>query len=533
MFETTTAPPRGADLRSRAVTFLRGPAGRPALLGVLGSALITLASPGAGSLRLSDPFLERLHLSWMRFGHGQQLSMALLYLGVGLMLLAWVRVGRLVLAERISANGLRATIAAWVLPMLVASPIYSRDVYSYLAQGALLRDGFDPYAVGPVVSPGPLLDNVSSIWSNTPAPYGPVWLLVADGVTRVTGDSVVWGTLLIRLTMLPGLALLVWALPRLAGHLGGRAGAAVWLGAMNPLVLVHLVGGVHNEMLMVGLMAAGVALALDRQHAAGIAVIALAVGVKASAGLALPFVVWIWVAHLREDHARRTGTDATTTLPLLPLLVRTSAAGVGVFTAVFAAASLVAGVGIGWLTALSGSSKIVNWLSAPTAVAQLVGPATSWLTGYGSDRLLPVTRLIFGAVLAVVLVVVWWRSRRTPTDAVRGVAVALIAVVVLSPAALPWYYSWPLAFLAPLAWSPRALGVLAGVSTWLLLIFRPPGNMGLYSPFDLLVGTGVAVLVAVSLVRADPLHLRSRPATTGPDLSRTVRPGHPQSAATA
>ena len=121
----------------------------------------------------------------------------------------------------------------------------------------------------------------------------------------------------------------------------------------------------------------------------------------------------------------------------------------------------------------------------------------------------------------------------TPTDAVRGVAVALIAVVVLSPAALPWYYSWPLAFLAPLAWSPRALGVLAGMSTWLLLIFRPPGNMGLYSPFDLLVGTGVAVLVAVSLVRADPLHLRSRPAPTGPDLSTTARTGPTQSAAAA
>ena len=514
MSATTTAPHRGADTRSRAAAFARGPAGRPAVLGVAGSALITLASPGAGSLRATDPFLERLNLSWMRFGHGQQLSMALLYLGVGLMLVAWVRVGRLVLAERISAAGLHATIAAWVVPMLVASPIYSRDVYSYLAQGALLRDGYDPYSVGPVVSPGPLLDNVSSIWTTTPAPYGPVWLLVADGVTRITGDSVVWGTLLTRLTMLPGLALLVWALPRLAGHLGGRAGAAVWLGAMNPLVLVHLVGGVHNEMLMVGLMAAGVALALDRRHAAGIGVIALAVGVKASAGLALPFVVWIWVAHLREQHAARSGSDGDA--PLLPLLARTAAAGAAVFVAVFALASLVAGVGLGWLGALSGSSKIVNWLSAPTAVAQLLGPSTSWLTGWGSDRLLPVTRLVFGALLVVVLVVVWWRSRRSPTDAVRGVAVALVAVVVLSPAALPWYYSWPLAFLAPLAWSPKALGVLAGVSTWLLLIFRPPGNMGLYSPFDLVVGTGIAVLVAVSLVRVDPLHLRARPAPAAP-----------------
>ncbi len=529
MSVTTTARASGADLRSRAASFARGPAGRPALLGVLGSVLITVASPGAGSLRVQDPFLEQLHLSWMRYGHGQQLSLALLYLGVGLMLLAWVRVGRLVLAERTGLCGLSTTLAVWVAPMAVASPIYSRDVFSYLAQGALLKDGFDPYSVGPVVNPSPLLDNVSVIWTTTPAPYGPVFLLLAKAITAVTGDSVVWGTIAMRLTMLPGLVLLVWALPRLARHQSGRGRVAVWLGALNPLVLVHLVGGVHNEMLMVGLMAAGVALAIERHHAVGIGVIALAVGIKASAGLALPFVIWIWVAHLREQRRAETAGSEPASQPglpdepVLPLLVRATAAGVAVFVAVFGLASLIAGVGLGWFGALAGSSKIVNWLSAPTAVAQLLGFSTAWLTGVGSDGLLPVLRVVFGVVLVVVVVGVWWRSRRTAPDALRGLAVVLVAVVVLSPAALPWYYSWPLAFLAPLPWSPRALAVLAGTCSWLLLIFRPPGNMGLYTPFDLVVSIAVAILVGVSLLRVDPLRLRSSPPV--PVHERAATPG--------
>ena len=101
-------------------------------------------------------------------------------------------------------------------------PVFSRDTYSYLAQGALLRDGFDPYAVGPVANPNVLLDNVSPIWTITTAPYGPVFILVAKLVTMVIGNHVIAGTMLLRLCMLPGLALLIWATPRLARHLGAN-----------------------------------------------------------------------------------------------------------------------------------------------------------------------------------------------------------------------------------------------------------------------------------------------------------------------
>ena len=96
--------------------------------------------------------------------------------------------------------------------------MFSRDTYSYLAQGALLRDGFDPYAVGPVENPNSLLDNVSPIWTITTAPYGPAFILVAKFVTMVVGNHVVAGTMLLRLCMLPGLALLIWAAPRVARH---------------------------------------------------------------------------------------------------------------------------------------------------------------------------------------------------------------------------------------------------------------------------------------------------------------------------
>ena len=98
-----------------------------------------------------------------------------------------------------------ATTGFWLAPLLLSVPVFSRDTYSYLAQGALLRDGFDPYAVGPIDNPNPLLDNVSPIWTITTAPYGPAFIMIARLVTMLVGNHVIAGTMLLRLCMLPGL----------------------------------------------------------------------------------------------------------------------------------------------------------------------------------------------------------------------------------------------------------------------------------------------------------------------------------------
>ncbi len=170
---------------SRLRAFVTAAESRPAKLGLLGSVLITLGALGAGSTRQHDPLLESMHMSWMRFGHGLVLSSIVLWTGVGLMLIAWLGLGRRVLAGETTEFMMKATTGFWLAPLLVSVPVFSRDTYSYLAQGALLRDGLDPYAVGPVDNPNMLLDNVSPIWTITTAPYGPAFILVAKLVTIV------------------------------------------------------------------------------------------------------------------------------------------------------------------------------------------------------------------------------------------------------------------------------------------------------------------------------------------------------------
>ena len=477
----------GAGAPGRVIAFARSAQGRPALLGLCGAVLITLGGAGAGSTRLRDPVLEALRLSWLRFGHGLVVSSLMLWLGVAAMLAAWLWLGRrLVDGTGVSERTMVATTGFWLAPLLVSVPLFSRDTYSYLAQGALLRDGFDPYAVGPVENPNSLLDDVSPIWTTTTAPYGPAFILVAKFVTLVVGDNIIAGTILLRLCMLPGLVLLIWAAPRVARHVGADGATALWICVLNPLVIVHLMGGVHNEMLMVGLMMAGIALTLAGRHVGGAALIAVAVAVKATAVLALPFMVWVWMRHLAGGRARA--------------FLIASATSIATFVAVFAVLSALAGVGLGWLTALAGSVKIINWLTVPTAVANLTNAIGGLFAPVSFYAVLETARLVGIAVVAVALPLLWWRFRHTDREALTGITWAMVIVVLFVPAALPWYYTWPLAVASALVQSPAAIALIAGFSTWIMVIFKPDGSHGMYSWLHVLIAAACA-LVAWSAIR--------------------------------
>ena len=475
---------------SRLAAFARADDGRPALLGFAGAALIALGGLGAGSTRQHDPVLEAAHLSWLRFGHGLVVSSLLLWSGVAIMVVAWLWLGRRVVGpERVSDDTMIATTGFWLAPLLLSVPIFSRDTYSYLAQGALLRDGFDPYVVAPIENPNSLLDNVSPIWTTTTAPYGPAFILVAKFVTLIVGDHVIAGTMLLRLCMLPGLALLIWAAPRVARHIGADGAVALWICVLNPLVIVHLMGGVHNEMLMVGLMMAGIALTFSRHHLIGVTLIAVAVAVKATAVLALPFMVWVWMRHLSGRRVRA--------------FLIASATSVAIFMAVFAVLSWLAGVGLGWLTALAGSVKIINWLTVPTAVANLANAIGGLFMPVNFYAILEFTRIAGIVVILVALPLLWWRFRHTDREALTGIACAMAVVVLFVPAALPWYYTWPLAVISALTQSRTAIALIAGFSTWIMVIFKPDGSHGMYSWLHVALATACAV-VAWNSLRRDP-----------------------------
>ena len=181
-----------------------------------------------------------------------------------------------------------------------------------------------------------------------------------------------------------------------------------------------------------------------------------------------------------------------------------SVASVLIVVAVFAVLSGVAGVGLGWLTALAGSVKIINWLSIPTATANLVHAVGGLFFSVSFYGTLQVTRAIGIAIIAIALPLLWWRFRHDDREALTGIAWVMLVVVLFAPAALPWYYSWPLTVLAPLAQSRRAVASIAAFSTWIMVIFKPDGAHGMYSWPHVLLATAIALFVWRILDRPEP-----------------------------
>jgi alpha-1,6-mannosyltransferase len=472
---------------------------RTIALGAVGSVLLAVGAIGAAGVLVHDPVLAGSPFSWVRYGHGRDLATTVVYAGFFLELWAWVRLGRGVLAGRVGSRGVFVATAAWTAPLLLAPPLFTRDVFSYLAQGALVHSGYNPYVVGPEVLPDDVAVNVHYFWQETPAPYGPLFMMIARYVYAATGDNLISGVIVMRLVLLTGLGMLCWALPGLVRHLGGRLPVALWLAVASPMTVVHLAGGPHNDLLLVGLMAAGTLLVLDRRHLLGVVLLTLAVAVKVSAAGLLPFLVWIWAARLPGSAPVRFG--------------KALGASLGIFGGLFGAITLASGLDLGWIPALTAPSMIVNWLSVPTGVGQLIGALANIFADV--NQMVPITimRIAGGVLLAGIAARQWWLARGGGPDAVRRAAIVMFFLAILSPAVLPWYLTWSLVLAAAMPWRRRALVACVAATAWLVLIAYPNGQAAMYDVPYLIGVAAISALAAVSLVRPDPLRLsRRRPA---------------------
>ena len=110
---------------------------RTRLFGATGTVLMAIGALGAGARPVvQDPtFGVRLLNLPSRI---QTVSLTMTTTGAVMMALAWLMLGRFALGERrMSRSQLDRTLLLWVLPLLIAPPMYSKDVYSYLAQSEI------------------------------------------------------------------------------------------------------------------------------------------------------------------------------------------------------------------------------------------------------------------------------------------------------------------------------------------------------------------------------------------------------------
>jgi alpha-1,6-mannosyltransferase len=432
---------------------------RLSLLGAVGA--VGSCCVLAGVLQPGSPFVARGALSWFWTSPsvpagrpesgGQFLGIMLVYLGVGLLLGAWFETIRATrTGSRIQLRHLRLVLLAWAAPIVLAPPLFSRDVYSYAAQGQMVSKGLDPYLHGPgVLGSGMFLTLVDPLWRHATAAYGPAWERLSGWVVQLSGHRVLWAVAGFRLVALLGLALLAWGIPALADAAGRNGTVAFTVAVMNPLVLLVLLGGSHNDTLMLGLLVLACALAARRHVLAGLACCALAAEVKAPALIAAVVIGWAWWGAGQGRRQRLAKTIVAVCFT------------VAVMTAIGAAVDL----SWRWVGALFGAGTVVSWLD-PVTAAGLAAAHVADAFGYhgGSGVFIVISRVIGLGIAAVISVLLLIRPRHL--EPVQALGWSLLAFVLLGPVVWPWYEAWAFVFLAVVAegWTLRLVTALSAAA---------------------------------------------------------------------
>ncbi len=439
--------------------------------GTTGSLILGVGAIGAGAAPVDNP-LAGIRLIGLP-SRIPTVAMACAWLGMLMLVTAWLWLGKLSWPGRVrmlSRTQLARTLVMWGLPLAVAPPLFSTDMYAYLAQSEIAARGIDPYQLGPAHALGvdhPMTRNVPNIWRDTPSPYGPLFLLLGRGIAMLVGDNVVFGVLLWRIVMLIGLGLAIWAIPHLARRCGVHPIAALWLSVANPIVLFHVISGIHNEALMVGIMLAGIELGLRWRNYLGTSAagVLLVIGgaIKPPGFIALGFL-GIYVARQRGGRFR----DLVKVAALLSVI----------FLMTMTVITVTSGWGLGWIETFDVPNRIKTILAPMTAFG-MTGGGIGMALGLGNhtDAMLIITKILGYVVTAVVCLRLLWTSFRGRIEPLAALGITLGTLAVSVPVLWPWYVLWAVVPLA-VATNDHRFRIAATTVSALLAVVIPPTGAG-------------------------------------------------------
>lgn len=303
-----------------------------------------------------------------------------------------------------------AAIATLLTAFALAPVLLSHDAYSYVDYARLgVVHGLNPYVHPPAAAPfDPAYARVT--WIDATSAYGPLFTLATYPLAWLPVWLAVVALKATAALSVLGIAILV---ARVAPARGVSPLGAVAFVALNPLVLIHVVGGAHNDGLAMLLATIGVVATLSAAEGTAGAAYVAALAVKLPAAIAAPFAL------IGTQRPRRLVAGA------------------------LGAASLLAGVafiafGWHWLDAigLAGENQHrTSHMSIPITVARLTGlDATA----------VRITALALYAAVFIYLLAWTWRGN----DWLRAASWASFALLIATAWLLPWYLIWALPLVA-------------------------------------------------------------------------------------
>lgn len=475
----------GRVMLSNWIADLRAAASSRAVWGAFaGTLCVLMGSLSPAYLPQASPFWSYLPQTSQGVGALRWIGTVLTMLGLALLFVAWFRLRP---GDRLQRG--RPRLRNWAVliivcaPLLIAPPVFSHDVYSYVAHGWLLHNGLDPYQVGPGALPGYIADQVGWVWRETTAPYGPLSLRMSQAIVTLVGFEPLSAALLHRVPAIVGVGMIGFAVPRIAGSMGIERATASWFVTLNPMLLIDFVGGAHNDALMTGFMVFGIWLTTYlRNPRLGVVAGAIAIGIGASikqpavlAAVALPFLVRPWTSWQVK--------------PTAVALCR-SVASLGVAVATFVLVTFATGLGFGWIQATEVPGQVDT-----VAIVVLVGRALEWLctaAGHpdaGAVAFQVVRQL---GVLTIIVGMVVFAVKYLGKEPLRFVSWSLLWFAIWVPAMHSWYFLWG-AVLLPMSRPPQRLMRIAVLGMAALLAFSALNFAMRNGPWPVMLGL-VAVI---------------------------------------
>ena len=355
----------------------------------------------------------------------------------------------------------------WALPLLACPLLFSFDVNAYLTQGWMVLGGHDPYVMtlGEPQLPGIV---VGADWVNTTSVYPAGSLLIFAAVFWASGGLPWLGFLLFRVLHLACLLVVAWVVKCLAPRVGVPVNTALWAGVATPLLVFQWIGGLHNDAVLVALIALAVLVA-QRGGWTGLllggALIGLSLTVKQSGAAAgLGIVALAWAATPGRDWWQLAG--------------RAAAAGVAA-VAVFAGVSLGSGLGFGWGNSTAGNPLAVMSDSPLSWIIQAMR-----FLGYEALLIPTMRALTLLAGLTVLAAWAWLVVRHGPRPGEPGhpwvvLLGGLLAFALLGPALQPWYFTWVAPFVALALPGPRWQRIWLGTTVAIVMAASIGFSLGL------------------------------------------------------
>jgi hypothetical protein len=375
----------------------------------------------AGPLHL---LFRHLPNSWrgINLGFSVVLVAMLVAYGVVLMSVRWL-----------SMRTIAISIVALHLILLMSPPLQLTDLFNYLGYARLGSvHHLNPYTH---VINWEIHDPVFrfSTWHNLRSPYGYLFTAISYPIALLPIPVAYWVLKCLSVGLSLVFIALVWKCARLLGRDPRFAVAFV---AFNPVYLIYAVGGFHNDFLMLVPSTAAVAFLLARRDRAAGATVMVAVAVKFTAILLLPFLLVAAIPPKRRLRVLQGAALATIPLAAISLALFG-------FT----------------IPNLQDQSTLLTDFSVPNIVGDLLG------LGGGSPALLRVANVALVASVIYLL-------RRRRADWIADAGWSTLALVVSLAWLVPWYVIWVLP-LAALGSSVRLRRAAVVFTIYLVIAFMP------------------------------------------------------------